>query len=148
MLSLLTCLLDNRFPKAIPYVYQVVALAGFGHLLISREFLAIFGKYTRFWYCFFYLIVALANIVAANIYFAVSKGSRALVMGWFGAITFPTILVSTFFVSQYSLMPSAVLNLSLQIGVVLSAFLVGISMSIFLKPEFVKKLFRRKLEVK
>ncbi|TET19556.1 hypothetical protein E3J74_06685 [Candidatus Bathyarchaeota archaeon] len=37
MLSLLTCLLDDRLPKAIPYIYQIAALMGYGHLLISRD---------------------------------------------------------------------------------------------------------------
>jgi hypothetical protein len=70
MLSLLTCLLDERMPKALPYIYQLAALAGYGHLLISKNFLTIFGDYMRFWYCFIYLLACLANIVAVNIYFA------------------------------------------------------------------------------
>jgi hypothetical protein len=73
LLSLLTCLLEERFPNAIPYIYQIAALIGFGHLLVSRDFLMVFGQYMRFWYNFFYLMVALANIVAINVYFAVIK---------------------------------------------------------------------------
>lgn len=105
-ISLLTCLLDKHFPQAIPYVYQIAALAGFGHLLISKEFIVLFGEYMRFWYCFIYLIVALANIVAVNIYLAVPKNSsrklRTLAKVFFGTVTFPTILTCLFFVSSYS----------------------------------------------
>jgi len=73
-ISLVTCLLDRRFPKAIPYIYQVAALAGFAHLFISKEFITLFGDYMRFWYCLIYLVIALGNVVAVNVYLAVQKG--------------------------------------------------------------------------
>jgi hypothetical protein len=72
-MSLLTCLLDDYFPKTLPYVFQAAAIGGYVHLLISREFLVVFGDAMRFWYCFLYLAVALANIVAMNVYLAVVK---------------------------------------------------------------------------
>ncbi|MGQ9625259.1 MAG: hypothetical protein ACUVT9_07840, partial [Candidatus Bathycorpusculaceae bacterium] len=72
-ISLLTCLLDRHFPWQLPYVYQLAALAGFGQLLVSREFVASFGEYMRFWYSLLYLVVALANIVAVNVYLGVMK---------------------------------------------------------------------------
>ncbi|MDH5782729.1 MAG: hypothetical protein OEZ35_03585, partial [Candidatus Bathyarchaeota archaeon] len=46
-ISLLTCLLDKYFPGSIPYMYQLAALTGFGQLLISKEFLSVFGNYMR-----------------------------------------------------------------------------------------------------
>lgn len=69
LLSLLTCLLEDRFPKAVPYVYQIAAIMGFGHLVVSRMFLTVFD-YMRFWYNLFYLAVALVNVVAVNLYLA------------------------------------------------------------------------------
>jgi len=51
----------------------LVALAGFGQLLVSKEFLAIFGGYRRFWYTLLYLTVALANIIALNVYLGIMK---------------------------------------------------------------------------
>lgn len=101
-ISLLTCLLDKHFPGATSYIYQAAALAGFGHLLVSREFMPIFGDYMRFWYCFIYLIVALANVVVVNVYLATLKKLWNLAKIFFGAITFPTFLVSTFFVYGYA----------------------------------------------
>lgn len=70
LLSLLTCLLEDRFPNAVPYVYQIAAIMGFGHLVVSRMFLTVFDEYMRFWYNLFYLAVALANVVAVNLYLA------------------------------------------------------------------------------
>jgi len=100
-MSLLTCLLDRYVPKAVPYVYQIVALAGFGHLLISKNFLTIFGEYMRFWYCFFYLLVALANVVAINIYLAASRKLWNLAKTFAGAVTVPATLTVAFFLSNY-----------------------------------------------
>jgi len=65
--------LDERFPKGIPYVYQIAALAGFGNLMVSKDFLIVFGEYMRFWYCFLYLVVALGNTVAINLYLGIVK---------------------------------------------------------------------------
>lgn len=101
-MSLLTCLLDKHFPQPTPYIYQIAALAGFGHLLVSREFIGLFGEYMRFWYCFIYLIVALANVVVVNVYLATPKKLWNLAKIFFGVVTFPTILLCFFFVSSYS----------------------------------------------
>ena len=147
LLSLLSCILEDRFPKALPYVYQIAALIGFGHLLVSREFLVIFGEYMRFWYNFFYLLVALGNIVAVNLYLAVEKKMWALAKAWSGAVTFPLTLISVFFVSNYSYLQGAEFpTLILQVGLVISAVLMGVSVSIFLSPDLLSK-FRRRKEV-
>jgi len=148
MLSLLTCLLEDRLPKAVSYVYQIAALVGFGHLIIGRDFLAIFGDYMRFWYCFFYLIVALANIIAVGIYLAVLKRQWTLARVWSSAIAFPATMFSLFFVYEYGLMQGAVFHLALQISLLVSAVLMGISICAFFSPEIVKKVFGMKKEVR
>jgi len=143
LLSLLTCLLEERFPKAIPYIYQIAALIGFGHLLVSRDFLTVFGQYMRFWYNFFYLMVALANVVAINVYFAVIKKMWTLAKVWSGAVTFPTIFISIFFVSNYSYVAGSEFPLLLlQIGLVIALVVMGVSVSIFLSPDLLDKLRR------
>jgi hypothetical protein len=147
LLSLLTCLLESRFPKVVPYIYQIAALIGFGHLLVSREFLLVFGEYMRFWYNFFYLLVALANIVALNLYLAVEKKEWELAKAWSGAVTFPLTLIAVFFVSNYSYLQGAEFPmLILQVGFVISAIVMGVSISIFLSPDLLSKI-RRKKEV-
>jgi len=145
LLSLLTCLLEERFPKALPYIYQIAALIGFGHLLVSREFFALFGEDLRFWYNFFYLLVALGNIIAVNLYLAVEKKMWALAKAWSGAVTFPITLISAFFVSNYSYLQGAQFaTLILQIGLVISAVVMGVSISILNSPDLLNKLRRRK----
>jgi hypothetical protein len=149
LLSLLTCLLDDRLPKTIAYVYQIAALIGYGHLLISKEFFAVFGEYMRFWYCFIYLLVALVNIVAINVYLAVQKKLWTLAKVWSGAVTFPTLVISLFFLSNYGYLQVAAFPLLfLQISLVVSVIVMGISIGIFLSPESVRTLFRSRKEVK
>jgi len=101
------------------------------------------GEYMRFWYCFIYLFVALANIVAVNIYFAVVKKLWDLAKVWSGTVTFPTIMVSMFFVSNYGYTSGASFPLLfLQIGPVVSAIVMGISIWIFLSPDILRN-FRK-----
>jgi len=147
LLSLLTCLLEDRFPKAVPYIYQIAALIGFGHLLVSREFIALFGEYMRFWYNFFYLLVALGNIIAINLYIAVEQKLWSLAKAWCGAVTFPVTMISVFFVTNYSYLQGVQFpTLILQIGLVISAVVMGVSISLFFSPDLLNKL-RRKKEV-
>jgi len=144
LLSLLTCLLEERFPKAMPYIYQIAALIGFGHLLVSREFLTLFSEDMRFWYNFFYLLVALGNIVAVNLYLAVVKKQWVLAKAWSGVVTFPITVISLFFVSNYSYLQGAVFPTLLpQVGLVVSAIVMGVSFSLLLSPDLLKKLRRR-----
>jgi len=145
LLSLLTCLLEERFPKAVPYIYQIAALIGFGHLLVSREFLTVFGEDMRFWYNFFYLLVALGNIIAVNLYLAVEKKFWALAKTWSGIVTFPITLISVFFVFNYSYFQGAEFpTLLLQIGLVISPIVMGVSISLFLSPDLLDKLRRNR----
>ncbi len=145
MLSMLACLLEDRLPKAVPYIYQIAALAGYANMLISKSFFAVFNEHMRFWYCFIYLLMALANIVAINVYLAISRKLWSLAKVWASAVTFPTVLISMFFVSTYSATQVSELPLLvLQIGLVLSAMLMGVCISIFLSPDLVRKLIMRK----
>ena len=113
--------------------------------MVSKEFFGIFGEYMRFWYCFIYLIVALSNIVAVNIYFAVARREWSLAKIWSGAVTFPTVVISTFFVSNYTFIQEATLPfLTLQIGLVVSAVVMGLSICLLLSPEAMRNVFKRK----
>ncbi len=141
-MSLLTCLLDDHFPKTLPYVFQAAAIGGYVHILISREFLTLFGDYMRFWYCFLYLAVALANVIALNVYLAVMKKQWALAKVFSGTVVFPTLLVSFFFVSNYA---SQIAEFYLiQMAMLFSALVLGISVSMLLSPRFVKKYWKRR----
>jgi len=98
----------------------------------------------RFWYCFLYLLVALANIVAVNVYLAVARGQWNLAKIWSGAVTFPTIVISMFFISNYTFVQEATLPLlTLQVGLVVSALVMGVSICLLLSPEAMRNVFRR-----
>jgi hypothetical protein len=147
VLSLLTHLLGNRFPKALPYIYQVAALFGLGYLVVSKAFLVQVEESTRFWYSFAYLTTALTNVVAANFYVAAEKRLWTIAKAWFGAFSFPSILVAVFFVFQYGSMQGSIFPLTPQISLVVLAFAVGIGLTVTFSPATVKML-RRGKEVK
>jgi hypothetical protein len=143
LLSLLTCLLDDRFPKAISYVYQIAALAGFGHLIISKEFMIVFGEYMRFWYCFFYLVVALANIVAVNVYLGIVKKLLNYARVFMLTVTFPALSLAVLFLFSYAeaavnppIMVPQLFGQDVLIAIVgLGTFMVGLGASVFFKPK-------------
>jgi hypothetical protein len=147
LLSLMTCLLDTRFPKMLPYVFQVAALVGLGHLLISKDFLSVFGEYMRFWYSFTYLLVSLASILAANAYLIFVKRSFTIAKIWSGAITFPSTLISAYFVNQYNLLRSNTSLLTMEIGLLLFGTFVAVGVGVMLSPEIIRKKFSRAKEV-
>jgi len=69
----------------------------------------------------------------------------ALAKAWSGAVTFPITLIAVFFVSNYSYLQGASFpTLILQVGFVISAIVMGVSISLFLSPDLLNKLRRRK----
>ena len=143
-ISLLICLLDRHFPWQLPYVYQLAALAGFGQLLVSREFIAFFGEYMRFWYSLLYLIVALANIIAVNIYLGIMKKLLNYAKVFMLTVTFPALTLAAFFLSNYAEVAAHPLVMTPQmsweatfIGIVaFDTLVVGLGTYIFFKPKW------------
>jgi len=137
--SLLTCLLDRHFPWQLPYVYQLAALVGFGQLLVSKEFIVLFGEYTRFWYSLIYQIVALANIVAVNAYLGIVKKllnySRVLTL----TVTLPALSLTALFLSTYAevavhpllMVPQVSLEAAFTAIASFYTFVVGASLGVF-----------------
>ncbi len=141
-MSLLTCLLDDYFPKTLPYVFQAGAIGGYVHILISKEFLALFGDYMRFWYCFLYLAVALANVIALNVYLAVIKKEWGLAKIFSGTVVFPAVFVSVFFISNYTSQFAEFYLL--QMAMLFSALVLGLSISVLLSPKIIRKYWKRR----
>jgi hypothetical protein len=143
-ISLLTCLLDRHFPWQLPYVYQLAALAGFGQLLVSREFMAVFGEYMRFWYSLLYLIVALANIIAVNMYLGIIKKLLNYAKIFAFSVTFPALSITAFFLSNYAEVAVHPLLMTPQmsweatfIGIVaFDTLVVGLGTYVFFKPKW------------
>jgi 3D (Asp-Asp-Asp) domain-containing protein len=142
--SLLTCLLDRHFPWQLPYVYQLAALAGFGQLLVSREFIAFFGDYMRFWYSLLYLIVALGNIVAVNVYLGLMKKLMNYAKVFMFTVTFPALSLAAFFLSNYAEIAVHPLVMVPQMSgeatfiaiVAFDTFVVGLGTYMFFKPKW------------
>ena len=140
LLSLLTCLLEERFPKAVPYIYQVAALMGFGHLAVSKMFLTVFDVDLRFWYNFFYLAVGLANVVAVNVYLAVSKKTWILAKVWSASVTFPTVFISVFFVYNYGYLQEAIFPIvTVDLILILSVVILGTAVAVLLSPKLLRR---------
>jgi hypothetical protein len=143
-ISLLTCLLDRHFPSQLPYLYQLAALAGFGQLLVSKEFIALFDEYTRFWYSLIYLVVALANIVAVNVYLGTVKRLLTYSKVFMATVTFPALTLSALFISDYAQVATypliTTLNMSWEttfVGIVaLDTVVVGVGAYFFFKPKW------------
>jgi len=101
-ISLLACLLDKYFPTVMPYLYQASALVGFAQLLIMKDSVTIFGDLVRFWCSLVYLVIALANVVSVNVYVGFMKKMWSIAKILFTCVTFPTLLIATFFVFGYA----------------------------------------------
>jgi hypothetical protein len=119
-LSLLTYFGEDRFPRKLPYIYQVAASFGLLFLVISRFILPELEESTRLWYCYGYLIAVLANTIGTNIYLAVPKRQYKISKKWSAAVTFPSILISTYFVAQYGLMQTSLMPSIAQITLMAS----------------------------
>jgi len=143
-ISLLTCLLDRHFPWQLPYLYQLAALAGFGQLLVSREFILVFGEYMRFWYSLIYLIVALANIIAVNAYLGIIKKLLNYAKVIMLTVTFPAMTLAAFFIANYAEIAVHPLVMTPQVSweatfigiVAFDTFVVGVGTYIFFKPKW------------
>lgn len=143
-ISLLSCLLDKHFPWQLPYLYQVASLAGFGQLIVSKEFMAMFGDYMRFWLSLLYLIVALTNIIAINAYLGLVKKLLNYAKAFMLAVSFPSFSVVAFFLVSYSTVsthPMAILpQVSWEatfIGIVaFDTFVIGFGTYLFFKPKW------------
>jgi len=143
-MSLLACLLEKHLPSTLSYLYQIAALVGFGHLLVSKEFMSIFEEPMRFWYSAIYLTIALTNLAAVNFYFAYSKKMLTLAKAFFGAVTLPALAISAFFISNYtSIATYPLLALPplppdiIFIGVIFfDTLVIGLGIYLFLQPKW------------
>lgn len=144
LLSLLTCVLDDKVPKTLPYVFQIAALSGFGHLLVSRIFIVEFDELMRYWYNVFYLGVALTSIVAVNIYLAASKKAWMLAKVWSAVVTFPTFLISMVSVYNFGYLQVGILPpLLLPVVFFFSFLMLTVTVGVLLGSKFLDKSRRR-----
>ena len=122
----------------------MAALAGFGQLLVSREFMAFFGDYMRFWYSLLYLVVALANIVAVNVYLGLMKKLMNYAKVFMFTVTFPSLSLAVFFLSNYAdvaahplvMVPQMSWEATFVTIVAFDTLVVGLGSYVFFKPKW------------
>jgi hypothetical protein len=122
----------------------LAALAGFGQLLVSREFITFFGEYMRFWYSLLYLIVALANIIAVNAYLGIMKKLLNYAKVFMFTVTFPALTLTAFFLSSYAEVAVHPFIIAPQmsweatfVGIVaFDTLVVGVGTYVFFKPKW------------
>jgi len=143
-ISLLSCLLDKHLPWQLPYLYQVGSLAGFGQLIVAKEFMAMFGDYTRFWFSILYLTIALANIIAINVYLGIIKKMLNYAKTFMLTVSFPSFAIAAFFLTSYSAGMEHPIAIFPQVSwettfigiVAFDTFVVGFGTYMFFKPKW------------
>ena len=101
VLSIITCLYDSHFPIAVPYFFQLLSIAGTGHLYVSRVFEGMFTVESRFWYSVFYLGAFLASSFAVSAYLFLVKRSSSKGLMFFGGCTFPSTVFGGYIISVF-----------------------------------------------
>jgi len=101
VLSIVTCLYDSHFPIAVPYFFQLLSIAGTGHLYVSRVFEGMFTVESRFWYSVFYLGAFLASSFAVSAYLFLVKRSAAKGLMFFGGYTFPSTVLGAYIITVF-----------------------------------------------
>jgi hypothetical protein len=146
VLSLVTCLFDEYFPTSLPYLTQLIALAGFGQLYLSKSFMPIFIGDGRFWSSLFFLMSSMACILATNIYLFLAQKRLDGGIIYMGAVTLPISYFALYIVSVYlneaplPMLMFPTLPTSLSLGVlVISTGLFSLGIVISHRPQFIEK---------
>ena len=101
VLSIVTVLFDSSFPLAVPYFFQLLSIAGTGHMYVSQVFDEMFNLESRFWYSFFYLDAMILSAFAISAYLLFVKKSYAKGMMFSGGFTIPAASFGVFLMTFY-----------------------------------------------
>jgi len=142
--SLITAIFDKHFPSKIPYICQLAALAGYGNLIVSREFLQLFDPYMRFWYSLIYLIVAIASTFALSIYLGFSRKMWKAARIFTYVVGIPILMISTFFISTYIalathpilILPPLTFETTFLAIILFDSLVVSLGIYLFIKPKW------------
>ena len=99
--AILTVMFDEHFPTGLPYILEASALLGFVQLVLGPQYLTGYPTEVQFYYCMAYAIIAVASVLASNLYLAFVRGRMRL--GGFFAIagSIPSCLFLAFFASAF-----------------------------------------------
>src|SRR4030042_956740 len=101
VLSIITCLFDSHFPVAVPYCFQLMSIAGAGHMYVRRVFDKVFTVESRFWYSAFYMGAFIASSFAFSAYLFLAKRSTAKGLMFLGGYTFPSTVFGAYIVTVF-----------------------------------------------
>ena len=101
VLSIVTVMFDNSFPLAVPYFFQLLSIAGTGHMYVSQVFKDIFSLESRFWYSFFYLGAMMLSGFAMSAYLLFVKKSYAKGLMFFGSFSLPAVSFGVYLMTFY-----------------------------------------------
>jgi hypothetical protein len=131
VLSIITVMFDSSFPLAVPYFFQILSIAGTGHMYLSQFFDEMFTLESRFWYSFFYLGAMILSGFAMSAFLLFVKKSYAKGLMFFGSFSLPAASFGVYLMTFYDNYQTTPIILRLFNGNWLVALLT-LSMSIFL----------------
>jgi hypothetical protein len=99
--SIVVTLLEEHFPKALGYIFDLAAFIGFAQLWSGPEFLSSFGDNLQFYFSIGFAIIAAMSLAAANLYLIAIKGKHILSIAFAVLLTIPSGLIILFFASAY-----------------------------------------------
>jgi len=101
VLSIVTVLFDSSFPLAVPYFFQLLSIAGTGHMYVSQVFKEMFTLESRFWYSFFYMDAMVLSAFAMSAYLLFVKKSYAKGLMFSGSFTLPAASFGVYLMTFY-----------------------------------------------
>jgi hypothetical protein len=154
VMSFSISIFEEQFPKPLPYILQIAALAGFGQIWMNYSLFSA-SIDTRFWGSLFYLAMAIISVIVINTYVGVRKkklSSAGILMGVF---TIPVSAISFFVISEYTngkpismpMLPIVPLQF---LGAILvgSMIILGLSIYLYLKPEKLGEILAKRNQCK
>jgi hypothetical protein len=154
VMSFSISIFEEQFPKPLPYILQIAALAGFGQIWMNYSLFSA-SIDTRFWGSLFYLAMAIISVIVINTYVGVRKkklSSAGILMGVF---TIPVSAISFFVISEYTngipismpMLPIVPLQF---LGAILvgSMIILGLSIYLYLKPEKLRDILAKRNQCK
>jgi hypothetical protein len=151
VLSIVTCMFDSHFPVAVPYFFQLLSIAGTGHMYVSRFYEGMFTVESRFLYSVFYLGAFMTSSFAVSAYLFLAKG-RAKGLMFLGGFSLPSTLFGVYVVTVFRnelpipwFLSSGFFASWLPVLMLLSFTVLFAGMSMFFNPGSAKLPSMRKL---
>jgi uncharacterized membrane protein len=99
--SVIIMLLEDQYPKSLPYLLNVGGFIGFGLLWVGHAYFNTLSSALQFYLCAGFAAAAVMSLIVSNLYLLAIK-KRPTLGGIFAAVvTAPSFMVLLFFVNAY-----------------------------------------------